>query len=411
MSYAIIRNENHKMGAVHLIERHNERLNKNYSNKDIDLSRSHLNYHLKEIQASTYHQEFERIRSQYNLLGNLRLTGEKQSNVMCEFLITSDKEFFDRLGEEKTKRFFSDAYDFVSLKVGGERFIVSAVVHMDEKSPHMHVSYIPVIKGKDRKKNPCLRINCSEFWKGRDSYSRLQDEYFDFITSRGYFLERGERGSTAEHLSVSEYKLKKTQEQIEELTEQAAEIESVDNISKRNLPLNMVAVKKIDFETLTAAAKGYVSSKKAEVENAVLNEKCICLETKNLELTDENNILSGNLKQLEMDFDSFAYSVQSETELKNENFRLSKENNMISNQCHVLEKEKAALIEENTQLKSDVEDDKEQIHSLNENLTAVQSALKALQEKYDKVLKFIENNKLKEKLEEFLKPIIHHKSR
>ena len=51
MSYAIIRNENHKMNAVPLMERHNERKNKNYSNKDIDSSRSHLNYHLKEIQS------------------------------------------------------------------------------------------------------------------------------------------------------------------------------------------------------------------------------------------------------------------------------------------------------------------------------------------------------------------------
>lgn len=330
---------------------------------------------------------------------------------MCEFLITSDKEFFDKLGEEKTKRFFNHAYDFVASKVGGERFIVSAVVHMDEKSPHMHVSYIPVIKGKDRKKNPCLRINCSEFWKGRDSYSRLQDEYFDFITSRGYALERGERGSTAEHLSVSEYKLKKTMEQINELTEQAAKIESVDNISKKNLPLNMVAMKKTDFETLTAA-KGYVSSKKAEAENVVLNDKCNSLEAKNHELTEENNILSGNLKQLEMDFDNFANSVQSETELKNENFRLSQKNNDISNQCNILEKEKAVLFEENKQLKSDAEDNKEHIRSLNENLTAVQSALKALQDKYDKVLKFIEKIQLKEKLEEFLKPVIQkHKSR
>ena len=411
MSYAIIRNENHKMGAVHLIERHNERLNKNYSNKDIDLSRSHLNYHMKQIQSKTYHQEFERIRAKHNLLGNLRLTGEKQSNVMCEFLITSDKDFFDRLGEEKTKRFFSDAYDFVASKVGGEQFIVSAVVHIDEKSPHMHIAYIPVIKGKDRKKNPCLRINCSEFWKGRDSYSKLQDEYYDYISSRGYLLERGEKGSTAEHLSVSEYKLKKTQEQISELTEQVAEIESVDNISKKNLPLNMVAVKKTDFQTLTAAAKGYVSAKKAEVENSVLNDKCICLEAKNYELTEENNILSGNLKQLEMDFDNFAYSVQSETELKNKNFRLLQENTDISNQCYVLEKENAELIEENMQLKTDAEDSKEQIRSLNENLTVVQSALKALQEKYDKVLKFIEKMQLKEKLEEFLKPVIHHKSR
>ena len=129
----------------------------------------------------------------------------------------------------------------------------------------------------------------------------------------------------------------------------------------------------------------------------------ISLEAKNIELTEENNFLSGNLKQLEMDFDNFAMSVQSETELKNEKFRLSQKNNDISNQCHVLEKEKAELFEENTQLKSDAEDSKEQIRSLNENLTAVQSALKVLQEKYDKVLKFIEKMQLKEKLEEFLK--------
>ena len=63
LSYAIIRNENHKMNAVPLLERHNERLNKNYSNKDIDLSRSSENYHLKQIQAATYQQEFERIRT------------------------------------------------------------------------------------------------------------------------------------------------------------------------------------------------------------------------------------------------------------------------------------------------------------------------------------------------------------
>ena len=174
----------------------------------------------------------------------------------------------------------------------------------------------------------------------------------------------------------------------------------------------MVAMKKTYFETLTAAAKGYVSVKKAEAENVVLNEKCISLEDKNIELTEENNILSSNLKQLEMDFDNFAMSVQSETELKDENFRLSKELDIKFFQCNALEKEKAELIGENKQLKSDAEDSKEQIRSLNENLTAVQSALKVLQDKYDKVLKFIEKMQLKEKLEEFLKPVIQkHKSR
>lgn len=135
MSYAIIRNENHKVGAVPLLERHNERLNHNYSNKDIDPLRTSENHHLKKIQAESYLQEFERIRTRQGLKGNLRLQGKKQSTILCELVITSDKEFFNRLGSERTKKFFEDAYDFVTAKVGGEQYILSAVVHMDEATP------------------------------------------------------------------------------------------------------------------------------------------------------------------------------------------------------------------------------------------------------------------------------------
>ena len=236
ISYAIIRNENHKMSAVPLSERHSERKNKNYSNNDIDPSRTCLNYHLKQPTAASYEQEFYRIRDEYGLKGNLRLTGKKQSTVLCEFIITSDKQFFDRLGKERTRDFFRDAYRFVIHKVGGEQFVVSAVVHMDEKTPHMHVAFIPTVAGKDRKGRPCRRINASEFWKGKDSYSRLQDEYYAWITSCGYTLERGTKGSTAEHLSVEEFKLKQTAEQLAELQGQVEEVKAVDEIGAKNLP-------------------------------------------------------------------------------------------------------------------------------------------------------------------------------
>lgn len=275
MSYAIIRNENHKMNAVPLLERHNERLNKNYSNKDIDLSRSCENYHLKQIQTATYQQEFERIRTRQQLKGNLRLQGKKQSTVMCEFVITSDKGFFDRLGKERTKQFFKDAYQFVTAKVGGEQYIISAVVHMDEATPHMHVAYIPVINGKDRKGSPCKRINCSEFWKGKDSYSKLQDEYYDFITNRGYNLERGIKGSTAEHLSVAEYKLKKSSEQLAEVTGQISEIENIDNVTVMKIIPNTVTIKRDDYERISLVAKKYFTVQKLETENVSLKNKCI----------------------------------------------------------------------------------------------------------------------------------------
>ncbi len=324
------------MNAVPLLERHNERLNKNYSNKDIDLSRSSENYHLKHIQAATYQQEFERIRTRQQLKGNLRLQGKKQSTVMCEFVITSDKNFFDRLGTERTKQFFKDAYSFVTAKVGGEQYVISAVVHMDEATPHMHVAYIPVINGKDRKGIPCKRINCSEFWRGRDSYSKLQDEYYDFITNRGYDLERGIKGSTAEHLSVAEYKLKKSSEQFAEITSRISEIENIDNVTVRKILPNTVTIKRDDYERISFAAKKYFTVQKLETENASLKNKCISLENKNEKLKNDNAVLSGNIRQLENDFGNFYNSVEDEIILKNENNRLSLENSRLGNQVHIL---------------------------------------------------------------------------
>ena len=411
MSYAIIRNENHKMNAVPLLERHNERLNHNYSNKDIDLLRTSENYHLKKIQAETYQQEFERIRTRQQLKGNLRLQGKKQSTVLCEFVITSDKEFFDRIGKERTRRFFEDAYDFVTTKAGGEQYVLSAVVHMDEATPHMHVAFIPVINGKDRKGNPCKRINCSEFWKGRDSYSRLQDEYYDFITSRGYDLERGEKGSTAEHLSVAEYKLKKTEKRLTAMTEQIAEIENIEEVKTTNLPLNTVAIKRDDFEMLSAAAKNYVGVKNAEAENVQLKAECLSLRNENEELKSERDNLSGQLHQLEYEYGRFYENVADEVALQQENKRLEKENIHIGNQLHTASMELMTVKEERAVLENAVEEQKQKISTLTEKFTTMQKLYQALEDKYNKVIDFIKRHKLKEKLEEFLKPVVKHKSR
>ncbi|MDE5994153.1 MAG: plasmid recombination protein [Oscillospiraceae bacterium] len=402
MSYAIIRNANHKMNAVPLLERHNERRNKNYSNKDIDLSRLSENFHLKKIEAATYQQEFERIRQKHNLKGNLRLTGEKQSNVMCEFVITSDKEFFNRLGVERTKQFFADAYNFVTAKVG-ENFVVSAVVHMDEATPHMHVTYIPVINGKDRG-NPCKRINCSEFWKGRDSYSRLQDEYYDFITARGYDLERGVKGSTAEHLSVAEFKLKKIEEQLAEITAQISEVESVDEIRSANLPLNKVAINKSDYENLISTAKHYVSAQKAEEENISLRAENLSLKNKNEELRKENTRISNQLHTLEYKFDEFYFSVEDEVALRNENAKLKSENARIGHQVHTLTAEIISIKEERETLSKTVAEKSQEVSELRQELTETKSLLSSLREKFDRVMRFIESLNLRKRLEEFLKP-------
>ena len=95
MSYAIIRNQKYKRENLKGIFRHNERKNENYSNKNIDKEKSHLNYSLKDPRYS-YEKEFERIRKEYNLKGQIKtvsiLLVNISSHLTMNFLIELEKK-------------------------------------------------------------------------------------------------------------------------------------------------------------------------------------------------------------------------------------------------------------------------------------------------------------------------------
>ena len=204
MSYAIIRNTKYKRENLKGIFRHNERRNKNYSNDNIDKEKSYLNYSIKSPQYS-YEKEFDRIKEKYNLKGQIK----KVSNIACEYIITSDHDFFERIGEEETKRFFETAYKFVAeYKHLGEQYIISAKVHRDEQTPHMHLIFLPVVHTTDKKGNSIDKLACSEFWKAKDSYRQLQDAFYKYMVENGFDLQRGlpKEESNRQHYSVEEYK-------------------------------------------------------------------------------------------------------------------------------------------------------------------------------------------------------------
>nr|MCR5121036.1 plasmid recombination protein [Ruminococcus sp.] len=293
-------------------------------------------------------------------------------------------------------------YRFVTHKVGGEQFVVSAVVHMDEKTPHMHVAFIPTVAGKDRKGRPCRRVNASEFWKGKDSYSRLQDEYHEWITSCGYALERGTKGSTAEHLSVEEYKLQKTSEQLAELQEQVEEVKAVDEIGAKNLPFNMVSVRRDDFNTLAAAAKGYVTAKAAEAENAELTVENERLFKENEQLRAANADVNAKYMQLDHDYGAFYDSVTDEVALRDENVRLSAENGRLGDQLHIARSELTAVKTENAALRKKVSEQEQQITAVKAELSNLQRLYNSLREQFEKVKQFVEQHGLGKALREFL---------
>ena len=232
MSYAIIRNTKYKRENLKGIFRHNERRNKNYSNDNIDKEKSYLNYSLKNPKYS-YEKEFDRIREKYNLKGQIKTV----SNIACEYIITSDKEFFERIGESETKRYFETAYKFVSeYKNLGEQYILSAKVHMDEQSPHLHLVFLPVVHTQDKRGNNIDKLACSEFWKAKDSYRQLQNAFYDYMVSHNFELERGlpKEETGREHLDLKEYKeitnFEKTKETLKNIKLELPDVPDIDDI-------------------------------------------------------------------------------------------------------------------------------------------------------------------------------------
>lgn len=215
MSYAIIRNEKLTRAQAMGAYKHNERKTKNHSNKNIDSSKTELNYYLKKNELS-YIKEFDKIKEKYDLKGQIR----NNSNIMCEMVFTSDQKFFDEIGYEESKRYFTESYNFIcNYKNLGEQNIISAVVHMDEDTPHMHLIFIPVVHTTDKQGNKIDKVCCRDFWRGKNSYRDLQNAYFKHISEKGFKLERGElvEVTNREHYSIQEYKKITNYENTKEL--------------------------------------------------------------------------------------------------------------------------------------------------------------------------------------------------
>ena len=232
MSFAIIRNTKYKRENLKGIYRHNKRKNKNYSNDNIDKEKTYLNYSLKSPKYR-YDKEFDMMKERYKLKGQIKTV----SNIACEYIITSDKQFFEEIGEEETKRYFETAYNFVAeYKNLGEQYIMSAKVHMDEETPHMHLIFLPVVHTQDKKGNDIDKLACSEFWKEKDSYRRLQDAFYQYMTSHNFKLERGvpKEETGRKHIDIKEYKeitnFDKTKEKLQNMKLELPDVPDIDDI-------------------------------------------------------------------------------------------------------------------------------------------------------------------------------------
>ena len=288
MSYAIIRNAKYKKENLAGLYKHNERKNTNYSNKDINKNNSIKNYSIKTCNT-TYNNAIKILQQENNLQGRII----KTTNVACELIITSDKEFFEKIGEEETKRYFQTAYNFVANYKGlGEKYILSAKVHLDESTPHMHLVFVPAIHKIDKKSGEHIdKIACSEYWKGKDSYRQLQDNFHKYIVEHGFELERGNTKENT-HIPIERLKQITNYENIKyELTQeqmQPINTKNKDLIIRQNKEL-IEYTNKLKIQL----AKSYTAIERVEE----LQRRNTHLKYENEELKKENHKLKNYIEK------------------------------------------------------------------------------------------------------------------
>ena len=192
--YAILRFAKYKGPEISNIEAHNERRKEKYaSNPDVDLSRSKYNFHIVEP-TDKYRKMSEALIKQYNCP---RVRSD--SVRIVETLITASHEFFRGMDMSEVRAYFQHAIDFLKDELGEDR-IISAVVHMDEKTPHMHVSFVPITKDG--------RLSAKEIIGNRKSLTAWQDRYWQHMVSKYPELERGQSASKTgrEHIPPRVFK-------------------------------------------------------------------------------------------------------------------------------------------------------------------------------------------------------------
>ena len=250
--------------AVGNTQQHNEREKDSYRNPDIIPQRTAWNVHFKKPTAS-----YTDLFAQLEAAGTISTRGLKPDAIhYCELVFDVNSAYFDNHGGyEFAKQFYADAYKAAVQIVGCEQYILSAVMHADEINRamtealsrevyhyHLHVVYVPVVEKqifwskrcKDKAligtvKETVMQVSRSKKWASKPlldesgkpvlqkngkpvlkkSYSVLQDNFFNFMRAAGYTdIERGERGSTEEHLTVTQFKVQREQERLGSLSAQ-----------------------------------------------------------------------------------------------------------------------------------------------------------------------------------------------
>lgn len=207
MSYAVVHMQKVNAGGIRGIQSHVNREHPPKTNPDIDPERSRDNYAF--VESRNFYRDAMRIVREN---APKTKTVRKDAVLLCNFVVTSDHEFFQRLPRNQQRALFRDALDWFGNRYG-KNLIASAVIHMDESTPHMHLSVVPIKDGRLAAKNLFTKSELRE----------LQTAFAKDVGAT-YGLQRGLEGSNRGHLTELQFKIRSSEKALERASERVSEL-------------------------------------------------------------------------------------------------------------------------------------------------------------------------------------------
>ena len=372
---------NAKMTAAKVgnAQAHNERQKGSYVNQDIVPERTEKNVHFKSPTGDYMEMFDQMVESGAISTRGLKADAEKFGELVFD---VNSAYFYNHGGYDFAKQFYADAYKAAVSIVGGEQYILSAVMHADEINRamtealgrevyhyHLHVVYVPVVEKqilwskrcKDKAlvgtvKETVMQVSRSKKWASKPllddagkpvlqkngkpvlkkSYSVLQDDFFNYMRTAGYTdVERGERGSTEEHLTVTQFKVQAEQQRLEAVTAQVAQAEQTLNATEA------VAQKKAkELKSLQSQTK---------------EQRTIALTVEEIQSMGKKNPITGNISLTPQECDTLkSYAVNSII-AKADNGRLQERLASAQKSAAIWKKRYESLSEKYQELKKSVQ--------------------------------------------------------
>ena len=317
-----------------------------FGNENIDLNKTELNYNLAPQKSISEYQFINEKCTELNCLKR------KDVNVMCDWVVTMPKD----LSADHEEAFFKNTYKFLEDRYGKDN-VVSAYVHKDEITPHMHFSFVPVVydKKKDRYKISAKeRVNRTDLKTFHQDLDKYLEQSMGFkvnvlneMTKEGNkSIEELKRGSAIDRLKAIEEQLKGIKYQLEPLK---AEYEAKKAFIKQAEKDSDVSMMYPDYATISK--KGLI---KKEEFVTVPKDKW---EAKHV-AANHVNALNREYEELEriiQDFKNTSDELRDIKKFKKENDSLKHENMELKQKLERTEKLFNQVLERNPKIKEELE--------------------------------------------------------